>query len=273
MNWKSVCNILTQKLCNPKEGAKLARARLKRLLDVMYRQEHRVGERLAVCLCIDLVTGAITRDQVVSALTSFKEDSGGILEAFAAAVESLGCRCNHIHDALTDSAYARVLNLRAFSSHYHEPSTPSATGDETELKLLRERLNSRSEEGYPMDAIDRTWCGSRPIVWVTRWTFINGIREQLGQQAATELNDIMGLGFDGDDAKRSLYVIRYPEQFPLTCKQPTTFDAIWDRPGYYLSYKKLDTWGLTHACSGHTQSSPEGSPPRLSAYTPLSKRT
>jgi hypothetical protein len=106
-----------------------------------------------------------------------------------------------------------------------------------------------------MEAIDRIWSGNRPIVWVTRWTFLNGIRMRLAEQTATELNDIMGLGFVGDDIKRSLYAVRYPPQFPITCKQPTTFDAVWDRPGYYLSCKNGDTWGLTHACSGHTHGS------------------
>jgi hypothetical protein len=174
-----------------------------------------------------------------------------VLGDFTVAVTDLGCRCNDIPDALLDSPYARVVNLLSFSSYYHEPSTPAAVGDEPELKLLQEKLDAEGEDGYPMEAIDRIWAGSRPIVWVTRWTFLDGIREQLRERAATELNDIMGLGYDGDDFKRSLYAVRYPTQFPITCKQPTTFDAVWDRPGYYLSYKRHETWGLTHACSGH----------------------
>jgi len=252
MNWNSVRGILQERLCSRTEGGKrLPKTRLKQWLDELYPLDYRIGERLAICLCIDLVAGALTADQVVPVIKRSTSRAPGAehpLEAFAAAVEDLGCLCNHTH--IAHSSYARVLNLRTYSSFYHEPSIPGAFGDELELRLLKEKLDAGQEEGAPMDAIDRTWSGRRPIVWVTQWTFVSELRKRLGEETASELNDVMGLGFEGEPCKRTFYAIRYPAEFPIVCRQPTTFDAAWKGLTYYLSYKKHDTWGLTHACSG-----------------------
>jgi hypothetical protein len=212
------------------------------------------GQRLAVCLAIDIASGALDRTLAASILdrlqsgakdaeanfASIQGESTSFTSSFSARVPS------------TSIPYVRVLELGDFILYY----LPATAETLDEVSVERVRLKYLSDpEGYSLGEITAWWSGSRDTVWITSSEDVEWLKQQYpaGEFAST-LMDALGLTFShgvGSGGKFELVAVTYPTDAPVACWQPTALDSGWARGGgFYLSYVKQDNWGRTQSCSG-----------------------
>jgi hypothetical protein len=68
--------------------------------------------------------------------------------------------------------------------------------------------------------------------------------------AATVLNDALGLGFPPRSSGAELVAVQYPRGVPTDCGQPRTLHADWEGLNFFMPYGRQDGWGRTQSCSG-----------------------
>lgn len=112
MDWMQVHDELRSRLLPACNSYALKSDILDTWLRELVNVPDRLGERLAVCILIDLVSGALNPEDLADVLVNANFASAASNEVFAAAVETgieRTCKCRHEPSALVDDAYVRVL--------------------------------------------------------------------------------------------------------------------------------------------------------------------
>jgi len=217
------------------------------------------GERLAVCLAIDLAYEAYTDNAVallVELLESIDLSATDGREEFGAKLErslhreDLYCASRFIQGP-DGTEYAHVLRLEKFIT-----CAGSVFGfvDSAEDK---NRIRKRFYTPAPLSvgSLDRWWTAEVGIVWVTPvQALIAAMDSTSANQRGSKIKDMLGLikpAYLGAHHNLEYVALKYPPEFTRPCHQPTTLDAWWRDPGqFYLSFSRLDCWGRTQSCSG-----------------------
>jgi hypothetical protein len=218
------------------------------------------GIRLAVCITIDLLSGALDGSLVADILNHVDPDCESSVQEFGRALDDhprfpeliLASQCA-VPELDEGDQYVRVMYLRDFATYYVWATDPQYFADKVDLQDLKRQYFSRPVEFRT----DRWWSGARRIVWVTARSELDALArtpdggELTAEQQATAVADGLGLG-PPVTSEGELVAICYPAGFDrfLAFRQPTSLDAGWQRQSFYLSYLRDDGWGRTHSCSG-----------------------
>jgi hypothetical protein len=222
---------------------------------------------LGVSVAIDLQSGALQAKDVAGLFDQMGRGTESPALAFANVLdqephsERLLC-CSPFPTPPGDKApclYVRVIEMLSFFTYYLQPTYLYSYGPADRAQVyaafLRDGLNMEN-----LADIDVVWTGDRGRVWVLPQTHFEEIMAKNPGNAATVLNDALGLGYDyggGPAGSPEFVAVFYPETFTHRCSQPTSADAQWRHRGFYLSNGKDDAWGRTHSCSGVYDPVPE----------------
>ena len=226
---------------------------------------HDEGRRFAVCLAIDLRSGALKPEEVrpfFAAVSNGCADGLEALKSFADAIQAVRdqwvCRSLHKGTPLENGdRYARVMEIKGFTEYYLAPTLPipaNAAGIREARKMLR--------RGLPLGMLNGIWRGGLPNVWILSQADLDKVREKSNpDHPGTVVNDALGLGFpDGgsDDGKPELLAVFYPEGVPSETFQPTSFDCRWDQYLHlFVAIGSNKGWGETFSVSGDPPYCPE----------------
>ena len=221
------------------------------------------GQRLAVCMAIDLHSNAVSPEVFANVLDDLKLGWKDPREAFGEIVNGNNCN-NYIclsgfYAEQNDDIYVRILELGDFIEFYLTDRGYSRT--RAHVKRVRS-MYFDPPSGVALSEVRRWIRGRMPNVWVMPFKDLISLTsgEPEGRRGDI-LYDALGLtGKNGVGGRNrpELIGVRYPEQFSIGCVQPTTLDAWWKEAGsYYLSYGKDDAWGRTHSLSGDLESQRE----------------
>ena len=232
------------------------------------------GELLGICLAIDLEAESVTPSQialVLDGVSKNKDARAGFYAAVQHHEPTVRCASRHLADpADFEAVYVRIMELGDFITYYlKEPygyNTEPADVETVRKLFLR-------AEGRTLGDINPPWSGKHQIVWVVSRRDIlgDGPPRVLGDDAAANLADILGLGMKGGVGPGNsleIVMVVYPPDFEMTfatrCRQPTAFDANWETAGtLYMSEGRGNAWGLTRSCSGRPDGLPERVHPEL----------
>jgi hypothetical protein len=216
-------------------------------------------EQFATCLSIDLVCGAISVEDALELLNTVDLDDGMPARAFQQAFKNfpqhadLSCRSMLNSPKLADDEwYISVMRIEKFITQYAGPSSGLPSLGTLGINEVETLYFSGPET--PLGDITTVNPGASGVVWVTLSNAFNNLRT-----VPDRLKDSLGLAFPrppGGTMLR-LVAIRYPSAFAVDCKQPTTFDAYWGAPNWYLSHGSVDGWGRTCPCSPEGVEMPE----------------
>ncbi len=245
--WTTIREFLTRELAD-----EIPSGQLKAILDLLEQEKH--GKRLAISLALDLKNGAIKRPELARILKSIDPETA-VCPQFQSLTPGLQCTCDLPVQPLDPAdRYVRVLNLNSAHTYYVNPNMPGYTMDSSDLKDAKEQLAGWQKKGIP--PLIRTYSGYRNVVWVTRWTKVDPVLPR--EDAATQLNDRLGLALTGEPPLRELWAFCYPHDFFIVCRRPTTFDASWSGDAPFLpAARPTDEWGQTHPCKKGSESLPE----------------
>lgn len=232
------------------------------------------GRVLGASIAIDLLSGALELNELAAVFDDLDNNTTPV-RAFARVLDQephnsrLIC-CSPFPeppDDATPHLYVRILEMDSFLSYYAQPTYyySSAPDDRAEVYELFLKDHDKFRDGQvvkfnDLADIDRTWSGDRGRVWVLALSDFEKIRAEHLSNLATVLNDALGLGYragGGPSGNPDFVAVYYPEFFVEKCKQPTSADAQWRRPSFYISNGKGDGWGRTHSCSGMYDPVPE----------------
>lgn len=221
-------------------------------------QRHDEGRILATSLAIDLLSGALNRTELANIFSAIDGSPRRAIESFAEVLDKepyfsrLIC-CSPFPEPPDDSQehlYVRIVEMASFITFYLGPTYgyTNALDDRKEIADIFLNDRFRFED---LDDLDRAWTGSRGRVWVLPRASFETILNDHKANAASVLNDALGLGYPaGPSGHPEFLAVFYPSHFPEKCKQPTSADARWSKPGFYLSNGREDAWGRTQSCSG-----------------------
>lgn len=222
------------------------------------------GQRLAICLAIDLQTGAISARDIDPIVTSLPDATTDVVSHFSTTLdrhpdkERLREGKSLTVEALPDhDFYVRVLQITSYVTHYLKSFEYSL--DLTDLNEVQDVFFSKSlfdpAGGSQVSYVKDYWKGRNDTVWVTRFSELQRAAGSGGPHSGAAVNDALGLGFPvaGDNIP-VLVAVRYPAEFGVPCLKPTTFVADWTTSaGYYLSDASRSGWGKTQSCTGQIE--------------------
>jgi hypothetical protein len=210
--------------------------------------------RFAVCLLIDILSGALEAEVVASQLALLDPPQGDDvltdLAKIADRIPELPPGSQEAATRLTERhSYVRVLELGSFTRHCFFPRRLPT--DVEDVADVRNHLLAQPA-GISLAGVDCSWTGDSDFVWVAPSDQLAPILD--GEAAATKVNDLLGLGLSRGAAPTGhaeLVAVHYGSAVDVSARKPTVFNAVrrW-RTGYYLSFYALDGWGRTHRCSG-----------------------
>jgi hypothetical protein len=254
-SWAKVEGILIAELGSRIQDA----SRLSSLFNNLIRTND--GKRLAISLAIDLAVKAFsapTVESLVAILNSIdpsadaRVEFGRLLEA-SPNRDALYCASQFFATDVGDG-YLTVVSLKKFidcaGAAFGYTDDPE---DESLLKLRFASLGPMTATGFGY-----WWSHEHRIVWVTcarrfmdRWTQADPATR------ASVIKDAMGLPRPPYLLPGHLldyFAFRYPPGFRRPLYQPTSLDAWWRDPAWYLSYRKENGWGRTRSISGQRES-------------------
>lgn len=253
MNWDAVRSMFSKKF----EGV-LSEERI--AIVVKAAEQSPDGQRLIICLLIDLVGETLPID-VAARLMTLPDDTQDVPLEVGSLIENTPNRdelaCSSLPpDTTSRPRYVRVMELSSFITHYAGVGRYLTLNAEDVARVRNEYF--ADPPARQLGDISVTWSGYNGTVWVMHDDDYREItRPERRSEAATDLNNRLGLGHvygAGANGQPELVAVRYPSSFEDTfsveCRQPTTCDARWVTPNFYLSFMKLDNWGRTVACSG-----------------------
>lgn len=216
------------------------------------------GQRLAICLAIDLLSKSLTGALVVAVLDKIPKYFNDPIAAFTTACDAVGTTkfaSRYSGHPQTDEPYVRILELGDFILFYLYDR--GYTLEEEDVERVRAAYLDKPE-GTPLGDIRKPWSGSRGTIWVTSKKEVTDLQGNSGGKFPEVLADVLGLSLPssvGPYNTLDLVAVEYPLGRP-ECWQPTCFDVGWTNGGgLYVSYGYEDRWGRTHSCSGN--------PPRM----------
>lgn len=261
-DWQEIRTFLTRRIAGSRgKQAQSFKSWLRKL------EKNPQGRILAASMAIDLVSGALEADDLASVFKDMDPAEEPASVAFAKALDeepysSRFVCCSRFPeppDDATPHLYVRILEMDSFITYYLAPTYGYSQAQDDRVEIY----NSFLKEGFDftkLDDLDVEWTGERGRVWVLPRANFESIIKNHAADAATVLNDALGLGYSkggGPSGKPEFVAVFYPEKFPEKCRQPTFADAQWRRRGFYLSNGKDDAWGRTHSCSGLREPVPE----------------
>jgi len=218
------------------------------------------GQRLAICLAIDLEMGTVAATDVDLILESFTAKEPDVCQHFFQAVDRHPDRArlrglkSRSYDPPDGDTYTRVLQLASYVTHYLADFEYSL--DLTDLAEVQEEFFPddllKTDGGVPLGYVRNYWTGRNDITWVTAYSEVLGTARRDPERMAGALNDALGLGFSiHGDSIPVLVAVKYPARCDIKCRKPNSFVADWSTPaGYYLSSGEVDDWGMTESCTG-----------------------
>jgi hypothetical protein len=213
------------------------------------------GKRLALCLCIDIISARADAAVVANIINALDSRLGSVNRQFAHAFEAMAgfndLRCVSGSESPSNERYTRVVSLSSFINFYMRQYALNSQ-DPNDIESVRRRYFSDSLDGHPLGDVTACWSGQFGLVWVLPDAIFVDVFTHHRDGLANALNDALGLGISSSsNPAPQLGAVRYPANFPVTAVQPTIFDADWScSHGFYLSIKFSDHWGKTCSCTG-----------------------
>ncbi len=201
------------------------------------------GQRLAICLAIELETGSVLATDVSAIIKPMCLTAGDIGGSFVAAVdahpETKRLRFVSPQTALIGDRYVRVLQLSSFVNRYLSLDFEYSL-DFTDLDEVRQSFFPIGlldpDDGDPLDYVRSYWSGKYDVVWVAPLAEVMAAAQDGVSCPACAVNDALGLGFHGTPTPPFLVAVKYPPNCMLNCGKPTVYVADWNSDeAYYLS--------------------------------------
>lgn len=253
MKWKQVESILRKEVVSrmryPKKGDEWLSA-IPKCID---------GQLLAVCMTIDVKSGAVDPQEFASILDALKPPFKDARRSFGLYVRKYGHRyigsTNFVsHTLPRDDSYMRIMEMKDFIDFYVTP-TMKMTSNARDIHKIRAMFFRKGGQ-FPLGCITEWTTGKTGRVWVTsrkRYRKLAAARRKEDDRA-TDVNDALGLGYRRGVHKNTppeMVALIYPYGLGVGVYQPTTLDASWANPGnWFVAFCDHDTWGRTHSVSG-----------------------
>lgn len=217
------------------------------------------SDLLGYCVAIDIKNGSITPSVLEEIFRELRAPFVSARRAFAEAMAKCGATVRRMSGGLVPRSdphptYANVLDITAFVTSYVNPSRPYLTMDD--IHRAKVEFFEDGDDERTLEDVAGAFEGPDGYVWVGPDPIYRRYTDDLGEDSATRLHDILGLS---SDWRGEMVYIRYPSEFrPPKCRQPNCLDAGWAKGGScFLSAAEGDAWGRTHGRAGLSEPIPE----------------
>jgi len=206
-------------------------------------------------MLIDIEGGSVAAETIVPLLRSIVSSEDPVI-AFGLAISGasnrseLTCASPPCSSDSTER-YVRVMELSSFITYYAGVSRNLTLAVDDVARVRHEYFSTPPAVG--LGDIVTVWSGYNAVVWVLSHDDFHEIVSFAGDNAATVLNDRLGLGYTMGTAEGNrpeIIAVEYPHDSGCEFMQPTTLDAQWVSPNFYVSFASPEHWGKTHPCSG-----------------------